>query len=137
MQATCLRSPGPRHLNIHRSYCLRRRRRLSELALQKFPLRVCAEYVCIKSRGTRVRLTRIHTTVRHKAADLNEAHSSGHYRGDRVIVSPRGGSHLIIIPHIPKPAIMVSRCASRSPPRCVSCFPRSISRCFLKASTVV
>jgi len=98
--------------------------------VRKFPFRVCgrtyvkaAVRVCIQRDGK----TQI-------ALRFNEAYSSGYYRGDRIIVSsPRGGSHLIIIPHIPKPAVMTSQYASsRSSRRRVSCFPRSISWRFLK-----
>lgn len=48
------------------------------------------------------------------ALRFNEAHSSGYYHGGprNRLLSARGGSHLIIIPHIPKPAIMASQCAS-------------------------
>lgn len=70
--------------------------------------------MCIKGRGTRVRLARLEDRDRREV--LMKPIQPGYYRGDRVIVYSlsrslsfrEDGSHLIIIPHIPKPGVLMA-----------------------------
>lgn len=129
MRATWLRSPGKgsSHLNIHRSDVVDDGGGGCELAgwrRESFRVRV---YIC-KGFKACVCVMRECTTVRHRPFwSLNEAHSSGYYRGDRVIVSLRE-RRFSLNNHTLYSESRNNGFPARTLPLNVSCFPRSISR---------